>query len=120
MKTNRAVWIAVAPALAALALAAMSCTQKMPDPRNPHHQVALGDTMRMNLVPIADVLARQTPSLMTIKGVTGTGQGEVDGKPVIVVYTSHISRENWIAIPRKIEGYGVDIREVGDVKAPPR
>ena len=103
-----------------VALATSSCTQKMPDPRNPKQMVTPGDTIRMNLVPIADVLARQTPSLMTIKGVTGTGQGEVDGKPVIVVYTSHISRENWIAIPRKIEGYGVDIREVGDVKAPPR
>ena len=101
-------------------LVLVSCAQRMPDPRDPGHPIAPGDTMRMNRVPIQDVIQRQTPSLMAIQGVIGTGQGEVDGKPVIVVYTSHISRENWIAIPRRIEGYTVDIREVGDVKALPK
>jgi hypothetical protein len=76
--------------------------------------------MRENLVPIEDVLRRQTPSLMAIKGVTGTGEGKADGKPVIVVYTSHIAREDRIAIPGKIEGYKVEVREVGDVTAPPK
>jgi len=97
-----------------------ACTQKMPDPKNPSRQIALGDTMKENLIPIADVLRRQTPSLMTIRGVTGTGEGRADGKSVIVVYTSHITRQDRIAIPRKIEGYKVEIREVGDVTAPPR
>jgi hypothetical protein len=92
----------------------------MPDPRNPSRQIAPGDTITMNLIPIQDVLRRQTPSLMTIKGVTGTGEGEADGKPVIVVYTSHISREDRIAIPAKIEGYEVEVREIGDVTAPPK
>lgn len=114
MKLNRA------PLLLVLTLAAVSCAQKMPDPRNPSRQIAPGDTMSMNLVPIQDVLARQTPSLMTIKGVTGTGEGMADGEPIIVVYTSHISREHRIAIPAKIEGYKVEVREVGDVTAPPK
>ena len=57
---------------------------------------------------------------MTIQGVTGTGEGKADGEPVIVVYTSHISREDRITIPAKIEGYKVEVREVGDVTAPPR
>lgn len=105
--------------LAALTLGAASC-QTMPDPKNPSHQIAPGDTMRENLVPIQDVLARQTPSLMTIKGVTGTGQGEEDGKPVIIVYTTHdISREDRIAIPGKVAGYKIVVREIGDVTAPP-
>ena len=111
---------AAALLLFALTLAAGSCTQKMPDPKNPSRQIALGDTMKENLVPIEDVLRRQTPSLMTIKGVTGTGEGMADGKPVIVVYTSHITREDRIAIPGKIEGYKVEVREVGDVTAPPK
>jgi hypothetical protein len=106
--------------LVALALFAASCAQKMPDPRNPSRQISPGDTVTMNLVPIQDVLARQTPSLMTIKGVSGTGEGKADGKPIIVVYTSHISREDRIAIPAKIEGYEVEVREIGDVTAPPK
>ena len=69
---------------------------------------------------IQDVLQKETTSLMTIKGVTGTGEGQKDGKPVIVVYTSHITKEARIAIPATIEGYSVEVREIGDVAAPPR
>ena len=109
-----------AASLLLLALtASTSCQPRMPDPENKNREVTPGDTVT-NLLPIRDVLARQTPSLMTIKGVTGTGEGQADGEPVIIVYTSHITREDRIAIPRKIEGYKVEIREVGDVTAPPR
>jgi len=120
MNTPRSRQRPTALLLLALVPIAASCTQRMPDPRDPSRQIAVGDTMRENLVPIEDVLRRQTPSLMTIKGVTGTGEGKADGKPVIVVYTSHIAREDRIAIPGKIEGYKVEVREIGDVTAPPK
>jgi len=74
-----------------------------------------------DLLPIADVLLRETTSLMTIRGVTGTGEGrDESGKPVIVVYVSpEITREDRIRIPRKLEGYRVEVRESGNVTAPP-
>jgi hypothetical protein len=109
------------PAAILLILALTAPASCAPKTRGPGQarEIAPGDTVS-RMPPIQDVLARETPSLMAIQGVTGTGQGEVDGKTVIVVYTSHISRQNRIAIPRKIGGYDVDIREIGDVTAPPR
>jgi len=78
-----------------------------------------GDTVR-DLLPIADVLGRQTTSLMTIPGVVGTGEGRDGDKPIIVVYVSpKITREDRIRIPLKLEGYKVEIREAGNVTAPP-
>jgi len=110
---------ALAQALLFLVLAApASCTQRTPNPGDRAREGTPGETVKNP--PIQEVLARQTPSLMSIKGVTGTGEGEADGKPVIVVYTSHIAREDLIAIPATIEGYKVEVREVGDVTAPPR
>jgi hypothetical protein len=106
--------------LLGLALSATaSCTRELPDPRTSARAAAPGDTVTHRL-SIQDVLARQTPSLMAIPGVTGTGEGKAGGEPVIVVYTSHISSENRKAIPARIEGYGVDVREIGDVTAPPK
>ena len=78
-----------------------------------------GDTVR-DLLPIADVLRRQTTSLMTIPGVVGTGEGRDGDKPIIVVYVSpKITNEDRVRIPRKLEGYEVEIREAGNVTAPP-
>jgi hypothetical protein len=78
-----------------------------------------GDTVR-DVLPIADVLQRQTTSLMTIHGVVGTGEGRDGDKPVIVVYVSpQITREDRVRIPLELEGYKVEIREAGNVTAPP-
>jgi len=82
-------------------------------------RAALGDTVN-TLLPLPDVLARNTASLMSIPGVTGTGEGLRGSEPVFVVYVSHITEEDRARIPRKIEGYKVEIRDVGDVTAPPR
>ena len=79
-----------------------------------------GDTVG-DLLPIADVLQRQTTSLMTIHGVSGTGEGrDKHGKAVIVVYVSpQITREDRLRIPKTVQGYEVEIRESGNVTAPP-
>lgn len=107
------------PLLLLALLSAASCQPRMPNPNDRTREVPAGDTVS-HRPPIKDVLERQTPSLMAIQGVTGTGEGRKDGEPVIVVYTSHITREDRIAIPGEVEGYEVEIREVGDVTAPPR
>lgn len=105
------------PFVIAALLGAASCAQGPGAFQNHGRTATPGDAMKPK---IQDVLLRETSSLMTIKGVTGTGEGRKDGKPVIVVYTSHITKEDRIAIPATIEGYEVEVREIGDVTAPPR
>jgi hypothetical protein len=72
------------------------------------------------LLPLPDVLARHTASLMAIPGVTGTGEGRRGDEPVFVVYVAHVTEKDRTRIPREVEGYRVEIRDVGDVTAPPR
>jgi hypothetical protein len=98
---------------------AVSCRPKGPEEgRNDVRQIE-GGTVN-TLSPLADVLARNTASLMTIEGVTGTGEGRRGDRPVFVVYVSHVTKEDRTRIPREVEGYPVEIRDVGDVTAPPR
>ena len=40
-------------------------------------------TVSDSLKPISEVLANHTPEWMSIPGVTGTGEGQKDGKPAI-------------------------------------
>jgi hypothetical protein len=106
--------VAALVVLALVSLAAASCVRRLPDSNR--GEAASGGPVR----PIQDVLARHTPSLMAIPGVTGTGEGRANDRPVLVVYTSHIAREARTKIPDTIEGYAVEVREIGDVTAPPR
>jgi hypothetical protein len=69
---------------------------------------------------IADVLGRHTPSLLGIPGVLGTGEGRAGGQPVIVIFVARRTRELQNRLPSALEGYPVEIRETGDVTAPPR
>ena len=87
---------------------------------NGTRQVAPPGGTVSTLSPLRDVLARNSASLMTLPGVTGTGEGRRGDEPVLVVYVSHATEKNRLRIPRKIEGYEVEIRNVGDVTAPPR
>lgn len=66
--------------------------------------------------PIEQVLKEHTPHLMSIPGVTGTAQGELDGKPCIKVYVVKETPELEKQIPKEIEGYPVDIQESGVIK----
>jgi hypothetical protein len=69
---------------------------------------------------IADVLQRHTPSLLAIPGVLGTGEGRADGAPVIVIFVARRTSELGRRLPGMLEGYPVEIRESGEVTAPPR
>lgn len=73
-------------------------------------------TNQMNNKPIEEVLKEHTPHLMSIPGVTGTAQGELDGKPCIKVYVVKETEELKKQIPKEIEGYAVDIQESGVIK----
>ncbi|MFN2378832.1 MAG: hypothetical protein ABR519_01315 [Bacteroidales bacterium] len=62
---------------------------------------------------IEEVLKKQTGSLMTIPGVTGTGQGLYHGNPCIKVFVAKLNAELKKQIPDTIEGYPVIIEETG-------
>ena len=67
----------------------------------------------------ADVLRRHTPALMAIAGVTGTGEGKRGARTILIVYVARATPEVKQRIPREIEGYPVEVREIGNVTAPP-
>ncbi len=64
-----------------------------------------------------EVLRAHTAELMKIPGVVGTGEGEVKGSPALVVMVSRRTAEVDRLVPKRLEGYPVEIRVVGDVRA---
>lgn len=66
--------------------------------------------------PIEEVLAAHTPDLMRLPGVVGTGAGERQGRPVIVVLVESATPEIRARLPRALEGYPVEVREAGIVR----
>ena len=70
--------------------------------------------------PIADVLRDHTPSLLGIPGVVGTGEGRAGDLPVFVIFVAKRTRQLEQRLPSVLEGYPVEIRESGEVTAPPR
>ncbi len=74
-----------------------------------------GDSLPVR--PFEEVLREHTPGLMAVPGVIGTGQGERAGQPILVVYVTRRTPELERRVPREIEGYRVEIRETGQVRA---
>jgi hypothetical protein len=66
---------------------------------------------------IEEVLRDRTPGLMAVRGVTGTGLGECGGEPCIVVFVATDSLDLAQALPDTLDGYRVDIRVSGEVRA---
>jgi len=64
---------------------------------------------------IIHVLARHTEHLMSIPGVVGTGEGEQNGRPCIVVFVIEKTAEIERLIPKELEGYPVRIEESGEI-----
>jgi hypothetical protein len=54
---------------------------------------------------------------MKIPGVVGTGEGEVRGEPAVIVLVSRRTTEVNRRVPKRLEGYPVEVRVVGDVRA---
>lgn len=65
---------------------------------------------------VSDVLKSHTPELLAIPGVTGTGEGRTDGRPVVLVLVTRRTPELEARLPKLIEGFPVVIREVGEVR----
>ena len=67
--------------------------------------------------PIEIVLKENTASLMSLPGVVGTAQGECEGKPCIKVLVAAKTSALVQQIPSAIEGYEVEVVEIGEIKA---
>ncbi|MBI5710706.1 MAG: hypothetical protein HZC42_10445 [Candidatus Eisenbacteria bacterium] len=67
--------------------------------------------------PIGQVLLAHTGELMAIPGVVGTGEGTSAGRPALVVLVERRTPAIVARIPREIEGYPVEVRETGKVRA---
>lgn len=82
-------------------------------------QTAAGDSQEVDVdtKSIEEVLREQTPGLMAVRGVTGTGLGECDGAPCVVVFVATDSPELREALPDTLDGHPVDVRVSGEVRA---
>ncbi len=89
-------------------ISGFTCSNKKPDQQSEPNQ--------MTNKSIEQVLKEHTDHLMSIPGVTGTAQGELNGKPCIKVYVVKETEELRKQIPKEIEGYPVEIQESGVIK----
>jgi hypothetical protein len=72
---------------------------------------------KMTTRPISEVLKSHTAELMAIPGVVGTGEGAVSGGgPAILVLVSRRTPEVDSRVPKRLEGYPVEVRVVGEVR----
>ena len=68
---------------------------------------------------ITEVLKRHTDSLMAIPGVVGVGRGEKDGAPTVYIMVERMTDSLRHALPDSIEGYAVDVKVTGEIRAQP-
>ena len=66
---------------------------------------------------IEELLQRYTDQWLQLPGVIGTGEGQVIGKPCILVFVKKSTEELSKQIPKRVEGFPVVIQEIGEVKA---
>jgi hypothetical protein len=70
---------------------------------------------------IKDVKMKHEEKLMRLPNVTGVGIGEKGGKEVIKVFVTHKVPESSLRpdeiIPKSLEGYEVDVEDIGTVTA---
>ena len=66
---------------------------------------------------IREVLKRHTDELMEIPGVVGIAEGELHGKPCIIVFVVDRNSALLKQIPDTIEGYPTHVEESGKFRA---
>ncbi len=70
---------------------------------------------------IDSVKEKNEERLMSLPNVTGVGIGEKAGKAVIVVFVTHKVAESALLlkdiVPKKLDGYETDVKEIGVVEA---
>jgi hypothetical protein len=74
-------------------------------------------TVGDSLKPISEVLANHASAWMSIPGVTGTGEGQKDGKPAVLIFVDSMTDSLKTQLPVNVEGYPVVVKESGNVKA---
>ena len=78
-----------------------------------HHQK---DSARSHMT-ISQVLEKYTLPWMQMEGVIGTGEGEKNGKPCVLILVKKKTPGLMKQLPKSVEGYPVVLKEVGAVKA---
>lgn len=71
----------------------------------------------MSARTVADVLGRHGDRLTGVAGVVGVAEGEREGRPCILVLVTRAEGIEPGALPSEIEGFPVDIRETGAIRA---
>ena len=66
---------------------------------------------------IEDVISKYEDELLSKKGVVGVGVGECNGKPCMKVYVVKITDELKKQIPKQLDGFPVELEEVGEIMA---
>jgi hypothetical protein len=66
---------------------------------------------------ITETLKKYTDKWMTIPGVTGTGEGQSDHKPCIMIFTNGNEAFIKTKIPNTVNGYKVVFHETGEIHA---
>ena len=66
---------------------------------------------------IEEVLKENTNKWMSIRGVVGTAIGEFKGKPCIKIFVVKKTPELMKKIPSTLEGFPVDIKQTGEIRA---
>jgi len=69
--------------------------------------------MQAQRPPIAEVLNRYSDTLMTLKGVIGTGIGLVDDRPCIKIFIEKDDLDILAVLPEFLEGWPVDAQCTG-------
>src|SRR5205814_1331323 len=67
--------------------------------------------------PIAEVFAAHSDSLMRLPGVVGVGIGRCGDAPCIKVMAAHSSSELIARLPKRLEGYAVELQVTGPITA---
>jgi hypothetical protein len=96
------------------AIITINCTDKT---SNKHQGVSI-----MPAKTIEKVLEEHNEELMSIPGVIGTAQGLCNKKPCIIIFVIKGTEKSEFdkKIPRVLDGYPVDIKETGNIKALPK
>lgn len=88
----------------------------------PHLQ--LSDEEGTRQMSINDVRMKYEEQLMNLPNVTGVGEGMKEGKEVIIVFVKQKVPEAVLrpeeTVPKLLEGFEVDVEEIGEVTAQSR
>ncbi len=66
--------------------------------------------------PIAEVLEIHTPGLMKTPGVTGVGDGTLDGEPCVILFVREKTPELITHLPTTVGGYPVRVEQAGEAR----